>query len=205
MITVTNLTCEYHTNPLGIDVPAPRLARQLQSDQRGARQTAYRLRAASDPTLLQAGRADYWDTGKVVSAQSIQLPYEGKPVTARQRVYWQVTIWDEQGNTAASEPAWFEMGLLRRADWKAKWIGASLTGGPRTTVPAPYMRKAFILGDGWAAGHVGLGARQNKERKGEHNSLFLVDFFTLLINTTTILLFNSMPVQFSQRTGAYQF
>jgi alpha-L-rhamnosidase len=148
MTTVTNLTSEYRTNPLGIDVLAPRLAWQLQSDQRGARQSAYHLLAASTPALLAAGKADYWDSGKVASDQSIQLPYGGKPMTSRQRVYWQVTVWDEQDNPTTSEPAWFEMGLLRRAEWKAKWIGASLTGGPRTNVPAPYLRKAFILPTG---------------------------------------------------------
>ena len=53
MTTITNLTCEYRTNPLGIDVTVPRLSWQMQSDRRGARQVAYRLRAASDPQRLQ--------------------------------------------------------------------------------------------------------------------------------------------------------
>ena len=44
-----------------------------------------------------------------------------------------------------SDSAWFEIGLLKRSDWKAKWIGAALRGGPRSTFPCPYLRKAFKL------------------------------------------------------------
>ena len=33
------------------------------------------------------------------------------------------------------------MGLLARSDWQAQWIGAPFYGGPRTSSPAPYLRK----------------------------------------------------------------
>jgi phosphohistidine phosphatase SixA len=46
-MNVTNLRCEYRSNPLGIDVLAPRLSWVLVSDRRGARQTAYQIQAAS--------------------------------------------------------------------------------------------------------------------------------------------------------------
>jgi alpha-L-rhamnosidase len=37
------------------------------------------------------------------------------------------------------------MGLLNGADWSAQWIGAPFVGGPRTTSPAPHLRKEFAL------------------------------------------------------------
>jgi alpha-L-rhamnosidase len=40
MTSISNLICEYRPNPLGIDVTAPRLGWQMQSDRRGARQKA---------------------------------------------------------------------------------------------------------------------------------------------------------------------
>jgi arylsulfatase A-like enzyme len=46
-VYVTNLTCEYLTNHIGIDETIPRLSWQLVSDQRGQKQTAYRLLVAS--------------------------------------------------------------------------------------------------------------------------------------------------------------
>ncbi len=145
MTTITQLKCEYRSNPLGIDIPTPRLSWQIQSERRGARQTAYRILAASDPDKLRAGQADLWDSGKIESDESLHIPYAGQKLESRQRVHWQVTVWDETDQTSDSEPAWFEMGLLQRSDWRGEWIGAALTGGPRTTIPAPFLRQSFQL------------------------------------------------------------
>ena len=90
MLTVTGLTCETLTNPLGLDTPRPRLAWQLSADRRGVRQSAYQLTATSDGAAL-------WDTGRVASAQSTQVEYAGPALAARQRVSWQVRVWDEAG------------------------------------------------------------------------------------------------------------
>ena len=70
------------------------------------------------------------------------------PVTrseSRQRVHWQVTVWDETGAELTGEPAWFELGLLDPAEWQAEWIGGFLLGGPQTNVPSPYLRQEFTL------------------------------------------------------------
>jgi alpha-L-rhamnosidase len=139
MTTITNLICEYRTYPLGIDVTTPRLGWQMQTDRNGARQTAYHILAASSSDLLSAGQADLWDTGKVESDTSVHIPYAGKALTSRQRVYWQLTVWDETGQGSDSDVAWFELGLLNRDEWQAQWIGGSLVGGPRSTIPAPYL------------------------------------------------------------------
>jgi alpha-L-rhamnosidase len=145
MTTITKLTAEYRSNPLGIDITTPRLAWRMETDRMGARQTAYRVFAASRTADLKEGKADLWDSGKVESDQSIHVPYVGKPLASRQRVHWRVTVWDETGKATTSEPAWFEIGLLKKSDWKAKWIGASLQGGPRSMIPAPYLRKQIAL------------------------------------------------------------
>ena len=145
MTTIGNLLCEYRTNPLGIDVTTPRLSWQMATDRKGARQTAYRVLAASAPDRLKEGQADLWDSGKIESDQSVHVVYAGTKLTSRQRVYWQVTVWDENGKSSTGDSAWFEIGLLRRSDWKAKWIGAALRGGAHTTIPVPYLRKGFSL------------------------------------------------------------
>lgn len=145
MTQITKLTTEYRTNPLGIDIVSPRFSWQLQTDRQGARQTAYRILAASTPELLSAGSADLWDSGKIESDQSVHVRYEGQPLGSRQRVYWRVIVWDETGTESQSEAAWFEIGLLEPEAWKGKWVGAALVGGPRSTIPVPYLRKAFTL------------------------------------------------------------
>ena len=145
MTLITHLTTEYRDNPLGLDITHPRLAWRLTTERAGARQTAYRVIAASQPELLRSEQPDVWDSGQVASDQSVHVVYAGAPLQSRQRVYWQVTVWDELGAILQSETAWFELGLLTADDWQAQWIGAAFAGGARSTFPVPYLRKSFSL------------------------------------------------------------
>jgi len=123
-MTVGRLRCEYLENPLGIDVVPPRLSWLVQSDRRGARQTACQILVASSPDLLGADTADLWDSGKVVSDETVLVPYGGKRLGSRAACWWKVRAWDESDQpTAWGEPAQWTMGLLQPADWSAKWIG----------------------------------------------------------------------------------
>ena len=142
---IAHLICEYRTNPLGIDVQRPRLSWQMYTDRAGAKQAAYQIHAAATLDELSSGHADLWDSGSVETDQSVHVVYDGVPLQARQRVYWIVRVWDETGASTTSEPAWFEMGLLDAGDWQAQWIGAAFTGGTRSTLPVPYVRKPFTL------------------------------------------------------------
>ena len=122
-VTVTTPRCEYSDNPLGLDSPQPRLSWVLESNERAQRQAAYQILVASSEEKLKASQADVWDSGKVASDQSIQIAYAGKPLTSRQRCFWKVRVWDQDGKTADSAPSFWEMGLLQPADWQAQWIG----------------------------------------------------------------------------------
>ncbi len=46
-LEVEGLRCEYRANPLGIAAPQPRLSWRLEASERGPRQTAYRVLAAT--------------------------------------------------------------------------------------------------------------------------------------------------------------
>jgi alpha-L-rhamnosidase len=143
-VTATHLRCEFLTDPIGMDVRQPRLSWWMKDDRSGAKQTAYRIRAASDRSLLDS--ADVWDSGKRVSDQQAHIEYEGKPLKSRQRVWWDVQLWDADGKpTAVSEAAFFEIGLLERGDWLAQFIQSPLEGTGRLGAPAPLMRKGFDL------------------------------------------------------------
>ena len=130
MVTITyadvqpvQLTCEYRVNPVGIDTVAPRLAWILESEERGQAQTAYQILVASNGEKLKANEPNLWDSGRVTSSEAIGIVYAGKPLVSGQRACWKVRAWDRDGKASAwSEPAFFEMGLLKPDDWKAKWI-----------------------------------------------------------------------------------
>jgi len=136
----TDLRCEYAVNLLGIDVAQPRLSWVLVSEQRAQVQTAYRVLVASSEESLAADSGDLWDSGKVASDQSIHVVYGGKPLRSGASVYWKVRAWDKNGRASPwSERAVWQMGLLERTDWKAKWIGAAGHSSPAM------LRKTFAL------------------------------------------------------------
>jgi alpha-L-rhamnosidase len=124
-VTVTLPRCEYADQPLGLDSPQPRLSWVLESNERAQRQSAYQILVASSADKLQAGQADLWDSGKLASDQSIQVVYAGQPLASRQRCFWRVHVWDQDGKLAESTPTFWEMGLLQPTDWQAQWIGFS--------------------------------------------------------------------------------
>ncbi|HEX3436838.1 MAG TPA: family 78 glycoside hydrolase catalytic domain [Pseudacidobacterium sp.] len=119
----THLRCDALEDALGIDTAHPRLSWQLQASRRGAAQSAYRIEVASREELLLRNAPDVWDSGRVQGADSVNIPYAGKPLVSRHRYYWRVVLWDEKSKQLApSQSNWWEMGLLAPSDWTAKWI-----------------------------------------------------------------------------------
>lgn len=118
----SHLRCEYLENPLGIDAANPQLSWQSDNKERNWQQSAYQILVASSEKNLQAGKADVWDSGKQNSPESVGIPYGGPKLESRKRYYWTVKTWDSKGKSSGSKPVWWEMGLLDKSDWKAKWI-----------------------------------------------------------------------------------
>ncbi|MBL7967743.1 MAG: glycoside hydrolase family 78 protein [Prolixibacteraceae bacterium] len=137
---VKELVCEYHANPLGIDVQKPRLSWKIVSQETNVMQSAYEIKV-TDKT--PSGKV-LWTSGKVNSDQSVNVAYNGPALKSMQRVYWQVRIWDAKGKaTAWSAPAWWEMGLLEAESWKASWINLASEPDVKASKPSQYLRKEF--------------------------------------------------------------
>ncbi len=143
-MNVTQLKIEYKTDPIGLDVMQPRMSWQMQSDKRDVRQTAYQIRVAQSPESLQ--KKPLWDTGKIASDASVHVVYAGPALAAQKRYYWQVRVWDGQGQESAWSPvAFWEMGLLSNEDWQARWIEPDWQEDPAQSEPSPMLRKEFKL------------------------------------------------------------
>lgn len=149
-LTVQGLRCEYLVDPLGIDVLQPRLSWVLQSALRGQRQSAYQILVASSAQRLSRNKGDLWDSGKVLSDRSIQVPYGGKPMQSGLTCYWKVRAWDKDGRPGRySAPATWEMGLLHKTDWQGRWIGYAAPPSEAAVAlkssasPAPLLRRSF--------------------------------------------------------------
>ena len=104
------------------------------------KQSAFQIIVASSMEKLAGGDGDLWDSGKVASQRSIFVEYAGKDLQSGQACYWEVRVWDAQGQSGAwSSPAFWTMGLLKDGDWHAKWIGLD------TGEAMPIFRKQFTI------------------------------------------------------------
>ncbi|HEX4267515.1 MAG TPA: family 78 glycoside hydrolase catalytic domain [Steroidobacteraceae bacterium] len=122
-LTVGQLWTERIDCPLGVEVSRPRFSWALASVGRGARQSAYRVTAASSRESLEAGEADLWDSGRIAADSCLEVAYDGKVLHSGQRVWWRVQVWDGAHRpSAASAATWFEMGLLEPSDWQGEWL-----------------------------------------------------------------------------------
>ena len=103
-LIISDITVEHLRRPLGLDCPAPRFCWKLASDGRNVRQAAYRLVISADGGVAA-------DTGRVDTAQSIEVTVDGlslRPMTAY-RV--SLTVWDNRGRRADGSTT-FETGRM---------------------------------------------------------------------------------------------
>ena len=126
-----HLKTEHMVNPIGIDIPRPVLSWNCCE---GIRQTAYEIIASQDGEAV-------WYTGKVPSSQ-MSVIY-GKETTARQRIVWQVRLWDEQDVPGPWSEAAFETGLTDES-WQALWIDPELPHEEAQRQPSSVLHKRFM-------------------------------------------------------------
>lgn len=145
------LRCEYKNNPFVVQDKQPRLGWMLRSEERGQYQTAYRILVSDDRNQLRKETGNLWDSGRVRSQQTLQIPYEGSPLRSGQRCYWKAMIWDKNGTPSHwSESSFWEMGLLSPVDWEGDWISDGKANPDQDEEfyqddPAPLFRKEFDL------------------------------------------------------------
>ena len=137
---VKDLICEYHTNPLGIDIQKPRLSWQMLSTVDNILQSAYEIKVTDQTSKGKA----LWNSGKVNSSQSVNVTYDGPALKSMQLVYWQVRVWDNNHKVSDwSAPASWEMGILEPESWKASWISLGSEKEIKGSKPCQYLRKDF--------------------------------------------------------------
>ena len=151
-IAPVQLTCEYLTNPSGLDVEQPRFSWKLQATSEtahGQRQTAYRILVAGSQQQLDSHRGDMWDSGWVPSDAMQLIKYNGKPLQSDRRYFWKVSVKDERGNESGfDEVAEWSTGLFTQNEWTAKWIGTGEAYDPAeggNKMQDPWFRKTFHL------------------------------------------------------------
>ena len=129
MTSVVDLRCEYRTNPLGIDVVAPRFSWQLESERAGAAQphTVSWRRAASSSCLPAppiSGTAGAWTrTSRCMSSTTAQPSRRANVYTGRSRSGTRPAT-----RSAANRPG-SKWGCWRRTTGRPSGSAPTLVGG----------------------------------------------------------------------------
>lgn len=152
LLQPVKLTCEYLENPLGVDVAVPRFGWTFNLAGKNQMQSAYEIIVSDHLKDVQQGNGTIWATGKIVSAENIQVEYRGKTLQSFTKYYWRVRIFDQSNEMSAwSAVNSFETSMLHTSDWKAQWIG---DGSKNPEYDADYfkaermplLRKEFLTG-----------------------------------------------------------
>lgn len=123
-LSFRKLTCGYIENPLGIDAKNPLFSWIVKAGGESQYQSAYHIIVASSLEQLTLKQADQWNSGKVVSSQSVNIKYVGSELVSSKKYWWKVRIWDQKGNDSGwSAPQCFETGLFNEEHWQgARWM-----------------------------------------------------------------------------------
>ena len=124
----TRLKTEFLFHPIGIDLQHPHLQWNCEG---GLKQTAYQI------------VTEKWDSGKI-SSPSMNAVY---PVVlaSREHVSWKIRLWDENNEPGEWAESFFETGLLRSDDWKAKWITGNYKVNKKQRYPVDCFRKRITV------------------------------------------------------------
>lgn len=145
MLKIYDVKTEHRKNPMGIENLHPRFSWKLESEENNIEQVNYRI-------IVESSSHPVWDSGIVESGDSLCVRYNGEMLESRQSYTWtvKVTAQNRQSErvTMVSEPACFEMGLLSRTEWKAKWIEVEETVELNEVQPVWYLRKEFSVKPG---------------------------------------------------------
>ncbi|MEH7073473.1 alpha-L-rhamnosidase [Neobacillus drentensis] len=143
MLKVIKSKLENQESLLGTDILRPRFSWKLESENKGISQATYQINVFEKQS--SGYKRIIWDSNKVNSRVSVNIPYEGPPLQSKATYSWQVRIWCSNGEESAwsSEGQW-EMGLLHVEDWAAKWIEPQqedVTEEPELTLEDMFINK----------------------------------------------------------------
>lgn len=156
-IKIVNPTVEMQDGSMPLATATPRFSWNYEASVDNVIQVDYRIIVASSEERARRGKGDLWDSenGDVRTENGnrmLYIPYEGKPLKSRDRCWWRVyttvTYGDGKSKELESPVQHFEISLLERSDWHARWIGRDYPDDKiegHTEVAARYLRKEFQL------------------------------------------------------------
>ncbi|MEH2919590.1 family 78 glycoside hydrolase catalytic domain [Samsonia erythrinae] len=141
MTQVTQITCFGADSLLGVARENLLFSWLLASERRNVVQRQYRLQLALDTAFDEL----QFDSGWVLSDQSVNVPLSAFIPLSRTRYYFRVRVIDDAQQESAWSPAgWFETALQHAHEWKADWITPDRDDEPAESVYL--LRRLFTAG-----------------------------------------------------------
>lgn len=129
------------SQPLCIDPEDPVFSWKTVHCSRGGKQRAFRILVSSSRENSLELKGDIWDSGKVISEDSVSVIYQGKSLRPGVRYWWRVAVWDTENRCSGySESTFFDTGLGYE-DWNAAYIW----DGTEKTNHFAEFRKKFLI------------------------------------------------------------
>lgn len=126
-LIIKNMKTDNLIKPMGIDNVNPVFSWNVEDfSTRGQMQSAYRVTVAISQSDLQ-DEIYVWDSGKVISDETINIVYEGTLLKPSTRYFWQVQAFDKDDISVLSDVEWFETGLMDSGWSGAQWIAKTDT------------------------------------------------------------------------------
>ena len=151
-LKIVRTTCEFQESPIALHTITPRFGWEMSSDKNNSMQTAYEIEVSG-----QDKHDLFWASGRINSAESQLVRYNGKALKQGQSYRWRVRVWDEQGKRSG----WSKYANFRMAPstemMRAKWIGAiphrRCTDTSREAIPffrnANLRNKSYLVCSGY--------------------------------------------------------
>ena len=139
-VVVDSVRFEHLRETLGIGFPQPRLSWTVKTSAENWLQAAYEIEAyCADGTRCAT-------TGRIVSAESVLVPWPFSPLTSRQKIAVRVRVWGSDGSSSPwSELAQAETGLFNPEDWTGQFIRPDWEADPSQRKPGPLLRKDLVI------------------------------------------------------------
>lgn len=137
----TGLLCNLLSHPekTVLTDPRPGFCWLVNASRPGEGQSAYQVVVGSASQSVEKGSGDMWDSGKVVSGQSLHVSYggasasSGKPLESGKSYYWAVRTWNLAGEVSPwSTPQKFNMGefnVTRKWPGESRWVKLASDSG----------------------------------------------------------------------------
>ena len=136
---IKQLTVEYATEPMGIDVAVPHFGWQMESSRKGAAQNSWHI------IVTDESGHEVWDSGEVSGSASCGIAYSGEGLKPRTVYDWSLSVTDDKGRSRSARSR-FETSLMSTSDTDPAWHGARWIGGDASAMPfEPQYLSVFSL------------------------------------------------------------